>query len=108
MKRLVGLSVVLGLLLAIPASHQVFGKAHVRVGKVQVCHKGKTITVSENALRAHLRHGDIQLPACDFNNVFQTGDNCGDVVDSNNDGQADFGNRDDAGGMTDACPEGAF
>ena len=27
-------------------------------GKAQVCHKGQTITVSVNAVAAHLRHGD--------------------------------------------------
>lgn len=27
-------------------------------GKVAVCHKGKTITISRNALPAHQRHGD--------------------------------------------------
>ena len=26
--------------------------------KVQVCHKGKTISISKSALPAHLRHGD--------------------------------------------------
>lgn len=27
-------------------------------GKAVVCHKGKTLQVSENALDAHLKHGD--------------------------------------------------
>jgi len=26
--------------------------------KVAICHKGKTIYVSESAVKAHLRHGD--------------------------------------------------
>jgi hypothetical protein len=29
-------------------------------GKVTICHKGHTITVSKNALPAHLRHGDTE------------------------------------------------
>tara|TARA_R110002051_G_scaffold15064_2_gene47620 strand:+ start:7428 stop:13370 length:5943 start_codon:yes stop_codon:yes gene_type:complete len=32
--------------------------------KVELCHNGKTICVSENAVRAHLNHGDI-LGSCD-------------------------------------------
>jgi hypothetical protein len=32
------------------------GRGHA--GKVTICHKGHTITVSRNALPAHLRHGD--------------------------------------------------
>jgi hypothetical protein len=31
--------------------------------KVQVCHKGKTITIAKPAEKAHLRHGD-KLGAC--------------------------------------------
>jgi len=32
--------------------------------KIEVCHKGKTISVSENSVNAHLAHGDI-LGDCD-------------------------------------------
>ena len=32
--------------------------------KVEICHKGETITVSENAVPAHKKHGDT-LGACD-------------------------------------------
>ena len=107
MKRLIGLLSVVLLLVAIPASHLVFGKAHVRVGKVQVCHKGKTITISAKALKAHLKHGDCQLPACDFNNVFQTGDPCRVIVES--DGRCGgLEPRASAEGVTDACPAGTF
>jgi len=30
---------------------------------VEICHKGETITVSENAVSAHLKHGD-RIGAC--------------------------------------------
>lgn len=106
MKRLVLLSAVAGFLLAIPVSDVVWGKAHVPIHKVQVCHKGQTITVSENALGAHHGHGDCQLPACDFNNVFFTGDACAVINAGGNCGG--LAPRDDAGGETDACPPGTF
>jgi hypothetical protein len=34
------------------------GNGHGHAGKVTICHKGHSITVSTNALPAHLRHGD--------------------------------------------------
>ncbi len=109
MKRLLALTTIFGFLLAIPASHLIgLPKGHVPAHKVQVCHDGgpvEVITVSKNALNAHLRHGDCQLPACDFNNVFQTGDSCeiaggAECTLSNS--------RDDAGGITPGCPAGKF
>ncbi|MEE8261483.1 MAG: hypothetical protein V3R83_03305, partial [Gammaproteobacteria bacterium] len=66
------------------------------------------ITVSQGARAAHLGHGDCQLPACDFNNIFQTGDDCSGVVDADDDGFGDFVNRDSAEGIKDACPVGTF
>ncbi len=108
MKRLVLASAVAGFLVAIPVSDVVWGKAHVPLGKVQVCHKGEVITVSQNALGAHQGHSDCQLPACDFNNVFFTGDACG-FTDTDADGRCDGLNpRADAGGVTPACPAGTF
>lgn len=109
MKRFLGFSLAGAFLLAIPASHLLWGKAHVRLGKVQVCHKGEVISVRDAALAAHHRHGDCQLPACDFNpdNIFQVGDAC----DSNNAGGDCSGlaePRIDAGGLTDACPPDTF
>jgi len=106
MKRLAALfvSLVAVLALALSASHFVWGKAHVPVKKAQVCHKGETITVSAEALNGHMGHGDCRLPACDFANIFFTGDSC----DSNNPG----GNcglpnaRSEACGVTAACPAG--
>lgn len=107
MKRIVGLLIVAMAIAAIPASHVVWGKAHVPLGKVQVCHKGKTITVGQAALGGHQVHGDCQLPACDFNNVFHTGDPCSTAGAS--DGRCAVPNaRRDAGGVTAACPAGTF
>jgi hypothetical protein len=94
-------------LLALPAAQLVYGKAHVPSGKVQVCHKGRTLTIGQGSLADHQGHGDGQLPACDFNNVFHTGDAC--PADGNGDGKADLANpRADAGGRTPACPAGTF
>ncbi len=61
MKRALVFSIIGAFLLALPASQLAWGKAHVPANKVQVCHKGKVITVSKNALSAHERHGDCQL-----------------------------------------------
>jgi hypothetical protein len=33
-------------------------KAPETSGKIAICHKGKTISVDEAAVKAHLRHGD--------------------------------------------------
>lgn len=110
MKKLIVVS-ALALLIGGIASYwsvdAVHSKAHVPLKKVQVCHKGEVITVSQNALDAHLmRHDDCQLPACDFANIFSTGDTC---TVSNPGAQCDVPNpREDAGGLTPACPEGTF
>ena len=101
---------VAALIVALPASESVEGKGHVPLNKVQVCHDGdfggEVITVSKNALDAHLNHGDCQLPACDFNNVFHTGETC----DANNaGGRCTLANpRDGADGITPGCPAGTF
>lgn len=108
MKRILVLSIAAAFLLAVPASHLVFGKGHVPTNKIQVCHKGKVVTVGASALADHLGHGDCQLPACDFSNVFHTGDPC-DAIDSSGDGKCDLPNlRDDAGGLTPGCPAGTY
>ena len=107
MKRLILSFAVAGFLIAIPASNALWGKGHVPLGKVQVCHKGQVNTVSQNALPAHVGHGDCQLPVCDFNNVFFTGDAC--EVSVGSDGRCTGLNaREDAGGVTAACPAGTF
>ena len=109
MKKVLVLSVAAAVLLALSAYQNVWSKAHVPVKKVQVCHAGtpvETITVSQNALQAHLNHGDCQLPVCDFDNVFQTGNSC-NIIDAG--GQCGgLVPRDDAGGSTPACPVGTF
>ena len=104
MKRLFILSFAGAFLMTLSGLDLAWAITHVPIGKVQVCHKGKTITVSERALKAHLGHGDCQLPACDLNNVFLAGDAC-DGVES---GLCDFVDRDSTEGLTDACPAGTF
>ena len=101
-----------GLLMAL-ASGAALGKAHVPAGEVQLSHKGRTaINVDAPALQAHIRHGDIQLPACDFNNVFGEGSDTSNVVSASFSGvtYSDIGfvPRADAGGITPACPPGTF
>lgn len=54
-------------------------------GKVTICHKGKSITVNGNALKAHLKHGDVQLIDADgdgwvtFENECMDGGDCDDT-----------------------------
>ena len=108
MKRVLFLTILAAFVLALPASHQVWGKGHVPSHKIQVCHEGETITVGAKALRAHIDHGDCQLPACDFNNVFQIGGPC-PSADVDGDDKCDLPNpRADAGGATPACAVGTF
>lgn len=99
MKRVVLAIAVAGLL--VPAAQLVFGKGHVPGHKVQVCHRGRTITVGSPALGDHLGHGDYQLPACDFANTFMTGDICPANA-------AGLNPRNSAEGITPACPPGTF
>ncbi len=112
-RKLVLLSVVATVLMAIMASGIVSGKAHVPAGQVQLSHKGRTaLSVDEPALQAHVGHGDIQLPACDFNNVFVDGSDTSNVTAASDAGvtYSDIGfvPRADAGGITPACPPGTF
>jgi hypothetical protein len=107
MKRVLVFVIFGAFLLAIPAAQFVSGKAHVPLNKVQVCHKGRTLTIGKESLADHQGHGDGQLPACDFNNVFHTGDAC--PADQNGDGKADLAKpRRDADGVTPGCPAGTF
>ena len=112
MKKVFVLSAAAAVLLALSAYQNVWSKAHVPLHKVQVCHQGdpvEVITVSSNALSAHLGHGDCQVPACDFNNIFQTGDDCSDLGGADEAGHCtELGERDSAEGITDACPVGSF
>ena len=95
-------------LLAITGSQMVWSKAHVPIFKVQMCHKGKVIYVGAPALMGHLRHGDFQLPACDFENVFFIGRDCSTISDASGDGFADTGLNTPDPANTDACPDGVF
>ncbi len=129
-KRQILLSMILVVMLALIASGGVaFGKAHVPAGEFQVSHQNKALNVNASALGAHLNHGDIRLPACDFGNVFGENTDTSDVVATNVDkkgkihkikdghikkklgvlyADGTFVVRIDAGGATPACPPGTF
>lgn len=88
-------------------------KGHVPADQVQVSHKGRVaLSVDAPALKGHSGHGDIQLPACDFNNIFLDGQDTSNVIASDETGvtysDRGFVPRADAGGVTPACPPGAF
>lgn len=113
MKRRAIVSLVLVLLLAILVAGSVSSKGHVPAGKVQVSHKGRmALEIEESSLQDHLDHGDVQLPACDFANIFHKGDDTSNVVSSDFTGvtYADIGfvARNSAEGVTPACPPGTF
>lgn len=63
-------------------------------------------------MKAHVGHGDVQLPACDFNNVFGEGTDTSNVVSANFSGvtYSDIGfvPSANAGGVNSACPPGTF
>ncbi len=105
-------SVILVTLLTVLVSGIALAKAHVPAGQLQVSHKGRTaINVDAPALEAHKGHGDIQLPACDFANVFGNGADTSSVISANFAGvtySSGFVARIDAGGATPACPPGTF
>jgi hypothetical protein len=114
MKRLTILMISLAsiFLLAILGTQAVWSKAHVPLNKVQVCHIDETIisdigvalSMNANALDGHLGHGDCQLPACDFANIFGTGAVCGRLAGE--DGRClALAPRDEAEG-TPGCPVG--
>jgi hypothetical protein len=83
MKRMLLLALFLSAGLGLLVGQTASAKGHVPTHKVQACHKGTTITVGEDALAGHQGHGDGQLPACDFNNIFHTGDACPADTDGN-------------------------
>lgn len=109
MKRAIVLSILFvgALGVAFSVSQFVWGKAHVPVHKAQVCHNGEVLTVGASAVNGHLGHGDCRLPACDFNNVFHTGEDCSSVGPADSQGRcANLSPRDDACGKTAGCPAG--
>jgi hypothetical protein len=111
-KRQIMFSFILVVMLVLAASGGVaFGKAHVPAGEIQVAHRGVVKQLPAAALGGHLRHGDIQLPACDFANVFPEGGDASNVLSSDLTGvtyTSGFVARVDAGGATPACPPGTF
>ena len=101
--------IVLAAGLSFGSAQIAFSKAHVPVRKGQVCLNGRVIQASEAAIEALVeRSGACELPACDFANVFMRGgDDCSTA--SNSDGTCVLtAPRDDAGGLTPACPVGKF
>jgi len=112
-RQVVVVSLVLALVMALMMAGTVLGKGHVPAGQVQVSHKGRVaMNVDAPSLKAHLGHGDLQLPACDFNNVFHAGDDTSNVVSSDFSGvhyaDGTFKPRRSAEGITPACPPGTF
>jgi hypothetical protein len=112
-RQVVVVSLVLALVMALMVAGTVLGKGHVPAGQVQVSHKGRVaMNVDAPSLKAHLGHGDLQLPACDFNNVFHAGDDTSNVVSSDFSGvlyaDGTFVPRRSAEGITPACPPGTF
>ena len=111
-RRKILFSLILVALMTLLVSAVALGKAHVPADEIQVAHRGTVKQLPAQALGGHLRHGDIQLPACDFANVFLEGGDASNVVSSDLTGvtYSDIGfvARVDAGGATPACPPGTF
>ena len=107
------ISIVAGAFVALFLSQIALGKAHVPEGKGQICAQGMVLTVSDGAVRGFRERGTSGraciLPACDFNNVFNSMTGCDGLDDADDDGLCDLPNsRDSAEGITDACPVGTF
>ncbi len=64
MKRKIGLVFTLFVVITFLLVGSADARQRGGKGKVTICHKGRTIRVSESALPAHLRHGDDR-GACD-------------------------------------------
>ncbi len=113
MKRLLALFTVAGFLLAVPASHLIWSKAHVPVGSTQLCEAttGLVIVVTgKTAVNFHRSHGDCELPACDFANIFQVNDDCSQNLASRKGNSRKCGliNKPDKAKGTPGCPPGTF
>jgi len=50
-------------------------------GKVDICHKGQIINVNVNALKGHLKHGDVVLEDADGDGFVTSANDCGLPVD---------------------------
>jgi len=110
MKRILISSIVGAFLLAVPGSDLVWGKGHVPLGGVQVCHNGEALNIAVNVLENFLSNGDCRLPACDSANVFAPGSECSAVaMDEDENGFCDVLNaREDARGATARCTGPVF
>ena len=106
--KLLLISIAGASLLAISASQMVWSKAHVPAHKVQMCHRGEVIQVGAPAMLGHVRHGDFQLPACDFANVFFDKQDCSAISDADADGFADSGLNPPIPAGTPSCSSGEF
>lgn len=83
MKRVVGICSVAAVLVALPAAHLAWGKAHVPLDRAQICRAdGKVQNISIGNLQQKLEDGACRLTACVFNEpggrqfVFMPGDAC--------------------------------
>jgi len=61
MKRIIVLALIAAFLVVVPLSNHLWADdKDDNVKKVDVCHNGKTISISVNALGGHLGHGDTE------------------------------------------------
>ena len=77
MRQILATAVGSAFLVAAGLSSAAWAKGHVPIDMVQVCLNGETLTVKEKDLAKLLNEkGACRLPACDFANIFQSGDPC--------------------------------
>jgi len=89
MTRLI-LSVFGACLLVLAGTSQLWAKAHVPFGLVQVCsNKGVVKNIRGRRLSRKLDRGACRLPTCDFDNVFQAGMVCDNTDAAENAGAGD-------------------
>ena len=74
MKRCLVFVIFGAFLLALPAAQLVSGKGHVPSGKVQVCHKARTLTISQGSLADHQGHGEFEKVCEAFRDCYTKGD----------------------------------
>lgn len=108
MKRVLVLSFVGAFVLTMSGLDLAWGKAHIPLDMVQVCQDGESKVIRAKKLQIRLNHGDCQLPACDFNNIFAmpspNGADCSAVDAPDENGQCMVLNpRNPANGITPAC-----
>ncbi len=99
-KRVVLLSILVGgVILAVAATSTVWAKAHVPLGRAQICtSSGQVRNIAARVLTSRLAGGACRLTACVFNDVdngtlvkqfiFLAGDDC-DPTDADGDGFCD-------------------